>query len=419
MTRRTEFYITSIIGIALLVGTIGALLVDAADARPRDATDPAGDLPCQLRSAQNRSQLEPKERCDGFDPDEVGGVDRAQKLDECACVYAQAVCDLPGGPPVCAVPDARYACQENEQERRNACLQSLCVAVTCPPDPRELPLGDDITTATRVCDVCEMYGYTRGGEVQAQGLRFGPKAMLAAYSAFLFVDFAMAATAASDQLPQDLPQQPVLLPEIVDQGVGDTWPTEAPVTNYEYQSPTEDEAPVTTNYQYQSPPSPMSPTSPPSPAPPPQLCDVDELMDALPSALPSLIPCLTGATASCCQNVVDIVGPSDEADMTNCLCNRDAFDVLDSLLEDNVGIDLVDRLGDCAAKGYVINYPEAEGGGGGCDAYKARAAYRPRERNNQPRAMATGGDSSEGRVRGSAGPRRDRVSEALVRDVQA
>ena len=232
MTRRTEFYITSIIGIALLVGTIGALLVDAADARPRDAADPAGDLPCQLRSAQNRSQLEPKERCDGFDPDEVGGVDRAQKLDECACVYAQAVCDLPGGPPVCAVPDARYACQENEKERRNACLQSLCVAVTCPPDPRELPLGDDITTATRVCDVCEMYGYTRGGEVQAQGLRFGPKAMLAAYSAFLFVDFAMAATAASDQLPQDLPQQPVLLPEIVDQGVGDTWPTEAPVTNY-------------------------------------------------------------------------------------------------------------------------------------------------------------------------------------------
>ena len=92
---------------------------------------------------------------------------------------------------MCAVPDARYACQENEKERRNACLQSLCVAVTCPPDPRELPLGDDITTATRVCDVCEMYGYTRGGEVQAQGLRFGPKAMLAAYSAFLFVDFAM------------------------------------------------------------------------------------------------------------------------------------------------------------------------------------------------------------------------------------
>ena len=45
MTRRTEFYITSIIGIALLVGTIGALLVDAADARPRDAADPAGDLP--------------------------------------------------------------------------------------------------------------------------------------------------------------------------------------------------------------------------------------------------------------------------------------------------------------------------------------------------------------------------------------
>ena len=159
--------------------------------------------------------------------------------------------------------------------------------------------------------------------------------------------------------------------------------------------------------------------SPSSPAPLPQLCDVDELMDALPSALPSLIPCLTGATASCCQNVVDIVGPSDEADMQNCLCNADAFDVLDSLLEDNVGIDLVDRLGDCAAKGYVINYPEAEGGGGGCDAYKARAAYRPRERNNQPRAMATGGDSSEGRVRGSAGPRRDGVSEALVRDVQA
>ena len=95
------------------------------------------------------------------------------------------------------------------QELRVPCLQSLCTSVTCPLDARTLPLGDDGASAAKVCDVCEMYGYARGGEVReaegsrcggevrAQGLRFGPKAALLAYSAFMFVDFTMAAAAAN------------------------------------------------------------------------------------------------------------------------------------------------------------------------------------------------------------------------------
>ena len=63
-------------------------------------------------------------------------------------------------------------------------------------------------------------------------------------------------------------------------------------------------------------------------------------MDALPSALPSLVPCLSGSTATCCQNVANIVGESNDADMTDCLCNRDAFDALAGLLMDVVGLDL-------------------------------------------------------------------------------
>ena len=396
--------------------------------------------------------------CDGFDADEVGGVDRARKLDECACVYAQAVCDVQPG-LVCSVPDGRYVCRDEAtgavggtagQELRVPCLQSLCTSVTCPLDPRTLPLGDDGASAAKVCDVCEMYGYTAGtgelraqegsrcgGEVRAQGLRFGPKAALLAYSAFMFVDFTMAAAAAGKPLPQDLPttsqypeyhhgqpSAPVLLPEILEQDTGGDWQTHDATTTtntaYDYQ-------PTATTYEYPpTPPTPPSPSQPPSqPPPPPSLCDVDDLMDVLPSALPSLVPCLSGSTSTCCQNVANIVGESTDADMTDCLCNRDAFDALAGLLMDNVGLDLASRLGECVAKGYRINFPADEGGGGGCDRYEkreTRAYVRPRTERKGVRGKRRPGRGrsrpTEGvgdRAGSRAGTRRARAREATRR----
>ena len=437
MARRADVLLASVLGVAVTL-TLASLVVDATDARAREPRDPAEKQPCWERSPTNASRLVPKEGgCDGFDADEVGGVDRARKLDECACVYAQAVCDVQPG-LVCTVPDGRYVCRDERgavggtagQELRVPCLQSLCTSVTCPLDPRTLPLGDDGASAAKVCDVCEMYGYTRGGEVReaegsrcggevrAQGLRFGPKAALLAYSAFMFVDFTMAAAAAGKPLPQDLPttpqypdyhhdqsSAPVLLPEIVEQDPGSDWQTHDSTTT------------TTTAYEYPpttpTPPSPSQPSS--QPPPPPSPCDVDDLMDALPSALPSLVPCLSGSTATCCQNVANIVGESNDADMTDCLCNRDAFDALAGLLMDVVGLDLASRLSECVAKGYRINFPADEGGGGGCNRYDERAFVRPRtERNgveesvdpdaaarDRPRASVT----AQGRARNAAGSR--------------
>lgn len=452
MARRADVLLASVLGVAVTL-TLASLVVDATDARAREPRDPAekpGASPCWARSPTNASRLVPKEGgCDGFDADEVGGVDRARKLDECACVYAQAVCDVQPG-LVCSVPDGRYVCRDEAtgavggtagQELRVPCLQSLCTSVTCPLDPRTLPLGDDGESAAKVCDVCEMYGYTAGtgelraqegsrcgGEVRAQGLRFGPKAALLAYSAFMFVDFTMAAAAAGKPLPQDLPttpqypeyhhgqpSAPVLLPEILEQDTGGDWQTHEyspTTTTYEY-------PPTTTTYEYPpTPPTPPSPSQPPS-QPPPSLCDVDDLMDVLPSALPSLVPCLSGSTSTCCQNVANIVGESTDADMTDCLCNRDAFDALAGLLMDNVGLDLGSRLGECVAKGYRINFPADEGGGGGCDRYDEReersAFVRPRterkgvEESGDPDAVARdrprASVTAQGRARNAAGPR--------------
>ena len=85
----------SVLGVAVTL-TLASLVVDATDARAREPRDPA-EKPGACRRAGTEAPRTPRgwcqrRGCDGFDADEVGGVDRARKLDECACVYAQAVC---------------------------------------------------------------------------------------------------------------------------------------------------------------------------------------------------------------------------------------------------------------------------------------------------------------------------------------
>ena len=116
MARRADVLLASVLGVAVTL-TLASLVVDATDARAREPRDPAEKQPCWDRSPTNASRLVPKEGgCDGFDADEVGGVDRARKLDECACVYAQAVCDVQPG-LVCAPSQTGATCAGTREAR--------------------------------------------------------------------------------------------------------------------------------------------------------------------------------------------------------------------------------------------------------------------------------------------------------------
>lgn len=51
--------------------------------------------------------------------------------------------------------------------------------------------------------------------------------------------------------------------------------------------------------------------------------------------LRTLLPCLAGASQQCCAAVVAAVGPEGaSAELPDCMCNPDAFDVMARLLDD-------------------------------------------------------------------------------------
>ena len=88
--------------------------------------------------------------------------------------------------------------------------------------------------------------------------------------------------------------------------------------------------------------------------------------------LRKLLPCLAGASTPCCGAVSAAVGPAtvgaDSAELPDCMCNLEAFDVMSRLLYDGVGMNLENLLADCNANhGAGVKYPGSAGEE--CEAY--------------------------------------------------
>lgn len=176
-------------------------------------------------------------------------------------------------------------------------------------------------------------------------------------------------------LPHNASDAPVVQPTIIDNVLVDPYwspsvvlPEVVPVVTQEVSS---------TAYPWWPPPTAYTAVSTSPPAPPPyssqntETCSVDELSTALPSFASSLIPCLGGASASCCSAIVQAVGPQASAALPNCLCNANAFEALEEILNE-LSIELPALLQTCNANADdnsgVIGFNSENGKiGGSCD----------------------------------------------------
>ena len=87
--------------------------------------------------------------------------------------------------------------------------------------------------------------------------------------------------------------------------------------------------------------------------------------------------------------MANIVGESNDADMTDCLCNRDAFDALAGLLMDVVGLDLASRLSECVAKGYRITSRRMKAAVAGATGTMNARLFGPEPRGKESRKAET------------------------------
>ena len=224
MARRAVVLLASVLGVAVTL-TLASLVVDATDARAREPRDPA-EKPGRRRAGPEAPRT-PRGWCQrgvrrlrrGR-----GGRRRSRAKARRVRLRLRAGGVRRAAGLVCSVPDGRSVQNEATgavggtagQELRVPCSEPLHVG-DVPAGPANAALGrrrrERREGVRRVRDVRHTAGTGGSGprrfEVRRRGpgprLEVRPEAALLAYSAFMFVDFTMAAAAAGKPLPQDLP----------------------------------------------------------------------------------------------------------------------------------------------------------------------------------------------------------------------